>query len=109
MRAKIIAAMDAAGYSFDQLESTDDNLRFLGDYGHVMHMGSWQETKEWMEGVVFDDPDVSYRVEKILHPERFKSGRTSVLKRLKEKQQEAGAAVWKTNPSAKKIRSAEER
>ena len=28
MKSKIIAAMDAAGYHFDELESSDDQLRF---------------------------------------------------------------------------------
>ena len=82
--------MDAAGYSFDELESTDDNLRFLGEGGTLMQMSGWKDAKEWLEGVVFDDPDVSDRVEKILHPEHFKVKRPSILKRLSEKK----AEVW---------------
>ena len=35
MKSKIVAAMDAAGYHFDELESSDDQLRFLGEYGTV--------------------------------------------------------------------------
>ena len=81
MKSKIIAAMDAAGYHFDELESSDDQLRFLGEYGSVMYMGSWKEAKEWLEGIVFDDPAVSDRVEKILHPEHFKEKKPSVLKK----------------------------
>ena len=46
-----------------------------------MYMDSWKEAKEWLEGVVFDDPAVSDRVEKILHPEHFKEKRPSVLKK----------------------------
>ncbi len=88
MKSKIIAAMDAAGYSFDELESTDDNLRFLGEGGTLMQMSGWKDAKEWLEGVVFDDPDVSDRVEKILHPEHFKEKRPSILKRLREKKAE---------------------
>ena len=88
MKSKIIAAMDAAGYSFDELESTDDNLRFLGEGGTLMQMSGWKDAKEWLEGVVFDDPDVSDRVEKILHPEHFKEKRQSILKRLREKKAE---------------------
>ena len=34
-------------------------------------MGGWHECEEWLNGVVFDDPQVSDRVEIILHPERF--------------------------------------
>ena len=48
-------------------------------------MDSWKEAKEWLEGVVFDDPAVSDRVEKILHPEHFKEKRPSVLKKLEKK------------------------
>ena len=88
MRSKIIAAMDAAGYFFDELESTDDNLRFLGEGGTLMQMSGWKDAKEWLEGVVFDDPDILDRVEKILHPEHFKEKRPSILKRLNEKKAE---------------------
>ena len=88
MKSKIIAAMDAAGYCFDELESTDDNLRFLGEGGTLMQMSDWKEAKEWLEGVVFDDSDVSDRVEKILHPEHFREKKPSVLKRLSEKKAE---------------------
>ncbi len=68
---RLTAAMEAAGYVLDTLESTEDNLRFYGSYGNVMTMGGWHECEEWLNGVVFDDPQVSDRVEIILHPERF--------------------------------------
>ena len=68
---QLVAAMEAAGYVLDTLESTEDNLRFFGAYGNVMTMGGWHECEEWLNGVVFDDPQVSDRVEIILHPERF--------------------------------------
>ena len=104
MKSKIIAAMDAAGYHFDELESSDDQLRFLGEYGTVMYMDSWKEAKEWLEGVVFDDPAVSDRVEKILHPEHFKEKKPSVLKKLKEKKDEHNTARKKSNMTHKKNR-----
>ena len=53
------------------LESTEDNLRFYGAYGNLLTMEGWHECEEWLNGVVFDDPQVSDRVEIILHPERF--------------------------------------
>ena len=68
---QLVAAMEAAGYVLDTLESTEDNLRFYGAYGNVMTMGGWHECEEWLNGVVFDDPQVSDRIEIILHPERF--------------------------------------
>jgi hypothetical protein len=70
-KEQLVAAMEAAGYVLDTLESTEDNLRFYGAYGNVMTMGGWHECEEWLNGVVFDDPQVSDRVEIILHPERF--------------------------------------
>ena len=68
---QLVAAMEAAGYVLDTAESTEDNLRFFGAYGTVLTMGGWHECEEWLNGVVFDDPQVSDRVEIILHPERF--------------------------------------
>lgn len=41
----ILKAIEAAGYSFDHLESDDDNLRFFSEGGTVMQMGNWAETK----------------------------------------------------------------
>ena len=70
-KEQLVAAMEAAGYVLDTLESTEDNLRFYGAYGNVMTMGGWHECEEWLNGVVFDDPQISDRVEIILHPERF--------------------------------------
>ena len=68
---QLIAEMEAAGYTLDTLESTGDNLRFYGVAGNIMTMGGWHECEEWLNGVVFDDPQISDRVEIILHPERF--------------------------------------
>ncbi len=68
---QLVAAMEAAGYTLDTLESTGDNLRFYGAAGNIMTMGGWHECEEWLNGVVFDDPQVADRVEIILHPERF--------------------------------------
>lgn len=64
----LIAAMEAAGYTYDGLESTNDYLRFFGEGGQVITMGGWHECEEWLNGVVFDDPQVMDRVEIILHP-----------------------------------------
>lgn len=33
-RDQLIRAMDAAGYHYDEIESTPDNLRFFGDGGN---------------------------------------------------------------------------
>lgn len=68
---QLVAAMEAAGYVLDTLESTEDNLRFFGACGNLFTMGGWHECEEWLNGVVFNDPQVSDRVEIILHPEHF--------------------------------------
>ena len=68
---QLVAAMEAAGYVLDTLDSTEDNLRFFGAYGNVLAMGGWHQCEEWLNGVVFDDPQVSDHMEIILHPERF--------------------------------------
>ena len=70
---QLVAAMEAAGYTLDTLESTGDNLRFYGAFGNILTMGGWHECEEWLNGVVFDDPQVSDRVEIILHPELFRN------------------------------------
>lgn len=78
-KQKLIPAMEAAGYHFDELESTDGNLRFLPDGTHeiggVMISDSWNDVKEWLEGVVLEDPDTAERVERVMHLERY--GKTS--------------------------------
>jgi antirestriction protein ArdC len=74
-KQKLIPAMEAAGYHFDELESTDGNLRFLPDGTHeiggVMISDSWNDVKEWLEGVVLEDPDTAERVARVMHPERY--------------------------------------
>ena len=102
MKSKIIAAMDAAGYHFDEMESSDDQLRFLGEYGTVMYMDRRKEAKEWLEGVVFDDPAVSDRVEKILQPEHFKEKKPSVLKKLEKKKKDIQTVKKKADPVSKR-------
>jgi len=69
----LIRAMEAAGYTLDTIESTEDNLRFFGEGGQTMTMAGWHECEAWLNGVVFDDPAMSDRVETVLHPERFVS------------------------------------
>lgn len=42
-KVPLIAAMEAAGYTYDGLESTNDNLRFFGEGGQVITMGGWHD------------------------------------------------------------------
>ena len=74
-KEKLIPAVEAAGYHFDELESSDGNLRFLPDGIHEISgawiADSWNDVQEWLEGVVLEDSDTAERVERVLHPERF--------------------------------------
>ena len=71
-RERIIKAMAAAGYYYDDLESyTDENgengwLHFNGDYCTSITFESWKQVYEWLNGVVFDDPETSKAVDDIL-------------------------------------------
>lgn len=42
-----------------------------GEAGSVMQMESWEDAREWLEGVVFDDPEVAENVHEILHPSKM--------------------------------------
>lgn len=71
-REKLIAAMEAAGYWFDDIDSYDNSftgcwLVFRGDYGVSIDFSSWENVYDWLRGVDFDDPAVSDAVEKILN------------------------------------------
>lgn len=69
-KEKVIQAMEAAGYTYDVLESYDGWHRFLGEGGASIGFDALHEAAEWLEGVVFDDPDVARNVEEALRPER---------------------------------------
>ena len=84
--------------SFGFLENTEP----FGEYETVMYMDSWKEAKEWLEGVVFDDPAVSDRVEKILQPEHFKEKKPSVLKKLEKKKKDIQTVKKKADPVSKR-------
>ena len=69
---RIISAMKAAGYEFDETDSNENMLVFVGDYCIRMKFASYDAVEEWLDGVVFDDPEISDNVERIMHPDRFK-------------------------------------
>ena len=80
----LLMAMEAAGYQYDAIESSKDNLRFIGEAGAVMQMESWDEAREWLEGVVFDDPEVAENVHNLLHPEKPAEMTVLVVEPMKE-------------------------
>jgi hypothetical protein len=69
---RIISAMKAVGYELDETDSREDMLVFYGDYCIRMKFDSYDAVEEWLDGVVFDDPEISDNVERIMHPDRFK-------------------------------------
>ena len=82
-KEKLIPAMEAAGYHFDELESSDGNLRFLPDGTHEIGgawiADSWNDVQEWLEGVVLEDPDTAERVERVMHPERYEKSSEELM------------------------------
>lgn len=64
----LIDAMAEAGWDFDDIDSDEPYyLRFNSDMGDRMNFDyGWQEVKDWLDGVVFDDPEVSDAVERIM-------------------------------------------
>lgn len=80
----LIKAMEAAGYYYDDIDSYSDGswLVFSGEE-HTAYFGEdtgdgWQEVEDWLDGVVFDDPERSDAVEKILHPDHFVKASKSI-------------------------------
>lgn len=68
---RIISAMKAAGYELDEVNYYENMVVFVGDYCIMMKFDSYDAVEEWLEGVVFDDPEITENVERIMHPERF--------------------------------------
>lgn len=76
---KLIEAMEVAGMHFDEIDSNPDSLRFTSEMGIVTYFESWDEVANWIEGTVFDDPDVEQEVDEILHPEKYAEQEITVL------------------------------
>lgn len=68
---RVTRAMEAAGYSLDPIDSSAERGVFNGEYGARMEFETVYAAEEWLEGVVFDDQEISDAVEKVMHPERF--------------------------------------
>ena len=67
---KVIEAFNAAGLSYNELESYGGYIIFNGD-SSIYTFDSWEEAAEWIDGVVFDEPERNDAAERVLHPERF--------------------------------------
>ena len=66
----ITRAMEAAGWTLDAEETTRETGVFRNESGGRMDV-SVHEAEEWLDGVVFDDPEVERTVAQIMHPELF--------------------------------------
>lgn len=67
---KMIRAMEAAGYWYDDIDSYDDGyVVFRGEHGSIT-FDNLNEVADWLDGVVFDDPAVAEEVYAILNSNR---------------------------------------
>ena len=71
LESRIIDAMKAAGYHFDEINSHEGYILFHGDYSSHIYFETVDELVSWIDGVVFDDSRISDEVERIMFPERF--------------------------------------
>jgi len=68
---QIAEAFEAAGLSYDDINSYGGYLVFHEAGGNPYTFESWEEAADWIDGVVFDDPERSVAAERVMHPERF--------------------------------------
>ena len=66
LRSRVIEAMEVAGYTYNHLESHDGYQNFNGE-GNSMTFDTFADAAEWLDGVVFDDPEITERVEFIMN------------------------------------------
>ena len=67
---QIVEAFEAADLSYDNINSYGGYLVFNGE-GSVYSFESWAAAEDWIEGVIFDEPERNEAVERVLHPERY--------------------------------------
>lgn len=79
----LLSAVEAAGYRFDEQESSSGHLYFLPDGMHeikgTLIAQSWDEVKEWMEELISKHTMESERVERVLYPERFEKSMEEMM------------------------------
>lgn len=67
---KVKDAMRTAGYNYDWQHSDDYTLCFVTDLGQSIQFDNWMDVEDWINTVVFDDPNTNQRIQNILHPDR---------------------------------------
>ncbi len=68
---QIAEAFEAAGFSYDEINSYGGYLVFHEEGGTPYTFQSWEEAAEWIDGVVFDEPERNEAAERVMHPERY--------------------------------------
>lgn len=68
---QITEAFEAAGFSYDDINSYGGYLIFLEEGGAQYTFESRDEAAEWIDDVLFDDSERSTAAEHVMHPERF--------------------------------------
>ena len=66
---KVADAMRTAGYNYDWQNSDDYMLCFVTDLGQSIQFDNWMDVEDWINTVVFDDPNTNQRIQNLLHPE----------------------------------------
>lgn len=59
-------AMELAGMHLDRYDSSPDSLRFTSEEGIVTYFDGWDEVVNWLEGTVFDDPELELEIDELL-------------------------------------------
>lgn len=71
-------AMKLAGYHYDEINSYDGYISYNYDGASTpMVFENEEQIGEWLNGVVFDDPEVAQNVAKVLYPESFQNNEES--------------------------------
>jgi len=63
----LISAMEAAGWHLDEVSTEDYQLFRHEDGISIIQFYGWCDVEDWLRGVVFDDPEVSEKVDRIFN------------------------------------------
>lgn len=71
----LIPAMEAAGYRYEEPDSSDGTIKFVPDGIHEisgpLYAESWDDVREWLDHTIRTEPFDRERIERVLHPEQF--------------------------------------
>lgn len=68
--AQIVTAFAVAGLSYNTLGNCAGYILFTGDdVGYTFKI--MEKACEWIDGVIFDDPETNKAVERVMHPNRY--------------------------------------